>query len=78
MVHLKYLRIISRTLETPLINCEINLDLNWLKKCIIVAAAILDQGATFSITDAKLYVPVVALSTQDNEKLLEQLKHVFK
>ena len=78
MVQLKYLRNISRTLEMPLINCEINLDLNWSKKCFMVAAAISDQGATFSITDAKLYVPVVALSTQDNEKLLEQLKHVFK
>ena len=33
---------------------------------------------TFAITDTKLYVPVVTLSTQDNEKLLEQLKSVFK
>ena len=36
------------------------------------------QVTTFSITDTKLYVPVVTLSTQDNEKLLEQLKSGFK
>ena len=64
-----------RFLEISLINCEINLDLNWSKKCVIVAT---DQGATFSIIDAKLYVPVVTLSTQDNAKLLEQLKSDFK
>ena len=37
-----------------------------------------DQGTTFSITDTKLYVPVVTLSTQDNAKLPEQLKSGFK
>ena len=67
-----------RFLEISLINCEINLDLNWSKKCVIVATDIANQGATFSIIDAKLYVPVVTLSTQDNAKLLEQLKSDFK
>ena len=37
-----------------------------------------DQVPTFRITDTKLYVPVVTLSIQDNAKLLEQLKSVFK
>ena len=37
-----------------------------------------NQSSTFSINDTKLYVPVVTLSTQDNAKLLEQLKSVFK
>ena len=37
-----------------------------------------DQATTFSVTDAKLYVLVVKLSTQDNPKLLEQLKSCFK
>ena len=32
----------------------------------------------FTITDTKLYVPVVTLSTQDNAKLLQQLKSGFK
>ena len=44
----------------------------------MVATNIANQGATFSVTDTKLYVPVVTLSTQDNAKLLEQLKSGFK
>ena len=32
----------------------------------------------FKISDAKLYVSVVTLSTQDNAKLLQQLKSGFK
>ena len=39
----------------PSINCEINLDLIWSKQCTIVAAAVVNQGATFSATDTKLY-----------------------
>ena len=31
-----------------------------------------------AITEAKLYVPVITLSTQDNQKLLQQLKSGFK
>ena len=49
----------------PLINCEINNDLNWSKNCIILATAVADQGATFSITNIKFYVPIVTLSTQE-------------
>ena len=37
-----------------------------------------DQAATFSVTDTKLYVPAVTLSTQDTAKLLEELKSGFK
>ena len=62
MIPLKYLSSFWRTLEMPLINCEINLDLNWSKNCIIVANNV-DKATTFSITDAILYVPVVTLST---------------
>ena len=43
-----------------------------------MATAAANQGATFSITDTKLYIPVVNLSTQDNRKMLEQLKSGFK
>ena len=60
-----------------LINFEINLDLNWSKNCVIVANNA-DQATTFSITDIKLYIPVVTLSTQDNTKLLEQFKSGFE
>ena len=46
--------------------------------CFIVAETANNQKATFAITDTKLYVPVVALSTQFNVKLLQQLKSSFK
>ena len=58
----------------PLINCEINLILTWPANCVIVSTAVANQGATFAITDTKLYVAVVTLSAQDNVKLLDQLK----
>ena len=60
------------------INCEINVHPNLSKRCIIVATTAADQGATFSITDTKIYVPVLILSTQYNAKLLEQIKSAFK
>ena len=78
MVPLTYLSNFWRTLEMSLISCEINLDQNWFKKFVIVAAEVAGQGATFSITDTKLYVPVVTLSTQVNTEILKQLKSGFK
>ena len=71
MVPLKYLCNVWRTLEMLLINCEINLDIKWPKNCVIVATNVVAQTTTFSITDTKLYVPVVILSTQDNTKLFK-------
>ena len=62
----------------PLINCEINLISTWSANCVIVSTNVANQNATFEITDTKLYVPVVSLSTQDNSKLLQQLKSGFK
>ena len=54
-----------------LVNCEVNLILTWSKDCVISSAT----GQTkFAITETKLYVPVVTLSTQDNAKLLQQLQ----
>ena len=70
MVPLKYLSNLWETLEIPLMNCEINLDLNCSKRCVIVAGNA-DLETTLLITDTKLYVQVVTLSTQDNAKLLE-------
>ena len=46
--------------------------------CVISSNAGANQTTAFAITDAKLYVPVVTLSTQDNAKLLQQLKSAFK
>ena len=62
----------------PLINCEVNLILTWSENCAIVSTNVANQNATFAITDAKLYVPVLTLSQQDNAKLLQELKSGFK
>ena len=62
----------------PLINYEISLDLNWSENCIITATNVVNQGTAFSITDRKLYIPIVTLSIQNNAKRLEQLKSRFK
>ena len=78
MVPLKYLSNFWKTLEMPLINCEINLILTWCKNCVIVSTNAANQNAAFEISDTKLYVPVVTLSIQDNSKLLQQLKSGFK
>ena len=62
----------------PFINCETNLILTWSNRCFIIDSPIENQESTFAITDAKLYFPVVTLSTQDNGKLLEHLISSFK
>ena len=66
------------TLGISLINCEIKLILAWSNTCFMIDNPIAGQEPTFTVTDTKLYVPVVTLSTQDNAKLLEQLKSFFK
>ena len=72
---LKYLSNCWKTLEMSLINCEINLILTWSENCVISSAT----GKTKpTITDTKLYVSFVTISTQDNFKLWQQLKSGFK
>ena len=75
MVLLKYLSNFWRTLVIPLINCEVNLILTWSSACVITNST---SAGTFEITESKLYVPVVTLSTQDNSNLLQQLNLGFK
>ena len=75
MVPLKYLSNFWRTLEMPLINCEVNLILTWSSTCVTTDST---GAERFAITDTRLYVPVVTLSTQENTKLLQQLKSGFK
>ena len=75
MVPLKYLSNFWRTLEMSLINCEVNLILTWSATCVVTDSR---GSGRFAITDAKLYVSVVTLSTQENTKLLQQLKSGFK
>ena len=78
MVPLKYLSNFLRTLEMPLINCEVNLILTWSSTCVLISTNVQNQNATFAITDTKLYVLIVTLSTQENTKFLQQLKSGFK
>ena len=61
-----------------LINCEISLILTWSTSCVIVSTDVTNQSAILVITNTKLHVPVVTLLTQDNAKLLQQLKSGFK
>ena len=59
----------------PLINCEVNLILTWPRDCLIINSS---GAGKFAIIETRLYVPVVTLSTQNNAKLLQQLKCGFK
>ena len=67
IVPLKYLSNFWKTLEMPLINCEVNLILTLSKDCVITNST---GAGKFAITETKLYVLVVTLSTEDNAKLL--------
>ena len=59
----------------PLIHCEVNLTLTWSSTCVITNST---GAGRFEITDAKLYVPILTLSTQDNANLHQQLKSSLK
>ena len=91
VVLLKHLSNFWKALDMPLINCEINFILTWSENCVITNKAYRKDNvemevvrinsptnATFKITDAKLYVPVVTLSTENDKLLLEQLRAEFK
>ena len=78
MAPLKYWSKFWRALEISLINSEINFILTWSGNCVIIYTNNANQNPTFEITETKLYVPVVTLSTQDNAKLLPQLKSRFQ
>ena len=89
-ITLKYLGNFWRSLDIPLINCEITLTLSWYKECVLVGRAFRGPPAAaanrinsptdakFEITDCRLYVPVVTLSAENDNKLLEQLKSGFR
>ena len=93
VVPLKYLINFFKSLNFRLINCEVSLTLTWSENCIITSKATREAdpdvdpavagfnnptNATFKITDCKLCVPVVTLSAEDDNKLLEKLKIGFK
>ena len=69
----------------PLIKFKVELSLKWTENCVLTSAAIGADAnatgadsATFKITDAKLYVPIVTLSSEDNVKLSKLLSEGFK
>ena len=62
----------------PLINCEVALFGGWSANCVIIYTNVNNQVPTFTIIETNLYVSVVTLSTQDNAKLLLQLKSGFE
>ena len=73
-VPLKYLSNFWRSLEMPLINCKIHLELNWSKDCVMSSIV---GTTTFKITNTKLFVPIVTLSSKDNVKLVKLLEDGF-
>ena len=75
VVPLKYLSNFFRSLEMPLINCKIKLNLTWKKECVLSTGA---GEAVFIINDTKLYVPVVTLSKEDNKDFIEQQNKGFQ
>ena len=86
VVPLKYLKNFWRYFKIPLINCRVDLSLRWIENCVLSGgenindAAVVNAGtaATFKLTDAKLYVSIVALSTEDIVKLSNLLSKGFK
>ena len=59
----------------PLINFKVEISLKWIENCILSTAG---TAAIFKITDAKLYIPIVTLKTEDNTKLSKLLSEGFK
>ena len=79
VVPLKYVSNFFRSLEMPLVNCKIDLELTWHQDCMISSVnAAAGQVASFMMTNTKLYVPVVALSTKHNNNLTKQFNDGFK
>ena len=78
-VPLKYVSNFFRSLEMPLVNCKIDLELFWHKDCMISSVnAAANHVVSFMITDTELYVPAVTLSTKDNTNLTKQSNEGFK
>ena len=74
VVPLKYLSNLSRSLEMPLINCKIHLELTWTKDCVLANT---NANTRFKITNTKSQVPIVTLSSKNNVKLVKLLEDEF-
>ena len=75
VVPLTYLSNFFRSLETPLINSKIKLNVTWKKERVLSTDA---GAAVFIINDTKLYIPVVTLSKEDNKDFIEQQNKGFQ
>ena len=75
VVPLKYLSNFFKSLEMPLINCKIKLNLTWEKEFVLSNQ---DGAAVFIINDTKMYVPVVTLSKEDNKDFIQQQSKGFQ
>ena len=76
-----------KSLNTPLVNCEVSLALSWSERCVITSMEkrILVAGqpnrgdsaesTAFKITDCKLYVPIVTLSAENDNKLFQSIMY---
>ena len=79
VVPLKYLSNFFRSLEMPLINCKVKLNLTWKKKCVLsIHAGANNTDAVLIINDTKLYVPVVTFSKEDNKDFIDQENKGFQ
>ena len=81
-VSLKYQSNFVRSLKMSLINCKVELKLNWINHCVSSAASADNDNANsniiFKIKDTKLCVTVVSLSAEDNQKLSKLLTKEFE
>ena len=75
VVPLKYLSNFWRSLEMPLINCKVHLELNRVEGFILSSDG---DSAKFKIMYAKLHVPIVTLSNKDNLNLTKKLSGGFE
>ena len=75
VIPLKYLSNFFRSLEMPLINCKIKLNLARKKECVLSTD---DGNAVFIVNDTKLYVPAATLSKEDNKDFIEQQNKGFQ
>ena len=74
-VPLKYISNFFRNLELPLINTKLYMELNWTKYSVLCNQ---NQNSIFQATKCELYIPIVTLNTENNNKLSELLSKGFE
>ena len=72
---IKYISNVFRNLELALINTKLNMEFNWTKYSMLCNQ---NQNSIFQITKCELYIPIVTLNTENNNKLSELLSKGFE